>query len=110
LAWRLWKNGGAARAGRHLTTPTPIRLFFRLLWHRRPGLAFAPGDNLFSASRLAIDPDDGSIKGIQTTAPRRLGIMTGVTRAGFFVNYKENWFKTGCRGLPLTRNGIFSMF
>ena len=64
-----WKQGGGATlAGRHLRPGNRHHLH----GHRQPGaveLVDRKGDNLYTASTLAINPDNGEIKWHLQTTP-----------------------------------------
>lgn len=101
----LWKYGGAAPWLGGYYDPTTDSLFIGTSnpapWnsHKRPG------DNLYSASRLAIDPSTGKIKWHFQTTPHDGWDFDGVNELISF-DYKENG-KVVQAAATADRNGFF---
>lgn len=101
----LWKTGGAAPwLGGSYDAETDTLLFGTgnpSPWNSH----MRPGDNLFSSSRLALDPKDGSIKWHFQTTPHDGWDYDGVNELIPF-SYKENG-KTVKAAATADRNGYF---
>ncbi|MCK9533257.1 MAG: methanol/ethanol family PQQ-dependent dehydrogenase [Pseudomonas sp.] len=101
----LWKTGGAAPwLGGSYDAETDSLLFGTSNpspWNSH----MRPGDNLFSSSRLALNPDDGSIKWHFQTTPHDGWDYDGVNELVSF-SYEENG-KTVKAAATADRNGYF---
>jgi alcohol dehydrogenase (cytochrome c) len=101
----LWKSGGAATwLGGTYDADTDLMFFGTgnpAPWNSH----LRPGDNLFSSSRLAIDPDDGKIVWHFQTTPHDGWDYDGVNELISF-NYKEGG-KTIKAAATADRNGFF---
>ncbi len=101
----LWKSGGAATwLGGTYDAETDLMFFGTgnpAPWNSH----LRPGDNLFSSSRLAIDPDDGKIVWHFQTTPHDGWDYDGVNELISF-NYKEGG-KTVKAAATADRNGFF---
>ena len=101
----LWKTGGAAPwLGGSYDAETDSLLFGTSNpspWNSH----MRPGDNLFSSSRLALNPDDGSIKWHFQTTPHDGWDYDGVNELVSF-SYQENG-KTVKAAATADRNGYF---
>ena len=101
----LWKTGGAATWNGGTYDPETNLIFFGTgnpaPWnsHNRPG------DNLFSSSTLAIDPDTGVIKWHYQTTPHDGWDFDGVNEFVSFDLVKDG--KTIKAGAKADRNGFF---
>ncbi|PCM44552.1 PQQ-dependent methanol/ethanol family dehydrogenase [Marinobacter sp. ANT_B65] len=107
LTWPgdMWKNGGAATWLGGTYDAGTDSLFFGTGNPAPWNSHLRPGDNLFSSSRLAIDPDDGSIKWHFQTTPHDGWDYDGVNELISF-DYKENG-KTVKAAATADRNGFF---
>lgn len=107
LTWPgdMWKNGGAAPWLGGTYDASTDSLFFGTGNPAPWNSHLRPGDNLFSSSRLAIDPDDGSIKWHFQTTPHDGWDYDGVNELISF-DYKENG-KTVKAAATADRNGFF---
>ncbi|MCH4562464.1 PQQ-dependent methanol/ethanol family dehydrogenase [Halomonas sp. EGI 63088] len=85
----MWKTGGAATWLGGTYDPDTDTLFFGTGNPAPWNSHLRPGDNLFSSSRLAIDPDDGSIKWHFQTTPNDGWDYDGVNELISF-DYEEN--------------------
>jgi len=101
----LWKTGGAATwLGGYYDPDTDSILIGTgnpAPWNSH----MRPGDNLFSSSRLAIDPDDGKIKWHFQTTPHDGWDFDGVNELISF-DYKDGG-KTVKAAATADRNGFF---
>ncbi len=101
----LWKSGGAATwLGGTYDAETDLMFFGTgnpAPWNSH----LRPGDNLFSSSRLAIDPDDGKIVWHFQTTPHDGWDYDGVNELISF-DYKEGG-KTVKAAATADRNGFF---
>ena len=101
----LWKTGGAATwLGGYYDPDTDSLLFGTgnpSPWNSH----LRPGDNLYSSSRLALNPDDGSIKWHFQTTPHDGWDFDGVNELVSF-NYQEGG-KTIKAAATADRNGFF---
>ncbi|WP_044872358.1 methanol/ethanol family PQQ-dependent dehydrogenase [Pseudomonas sp. LFM046] len=101
----LWKTGGAAPwLGGYYDAETDSLLFGTgnpSPWNSH----LRPGDNLFSSSRLALNPDDGSIKWHFQTTPHDGWDFDGVNELVSF-DYKDGG-KTVKAAATADRNGFF---
>ena len=101
----LWKSGGAATwLGGTYDADQDLLMFGTgnpAPWNSH----LRPGDNLFSSSRVAIDPDDGSIKWHFQTTPHDGWDYDGVNELISF-DYKEKG-KTIKAAATADRNGFF---
>ncbi|MBS98460.1 MAG: PQQ-dependent dehydrogenase, methanol/ethanol family [Oceanospirillaceae bacterium] len=101
----LWKTGGAATwLGGYYDPDTDSILIGTgnpAPWNSH----MRPGDNLFSSSRLAIDPDDGTIKWHFQSTPHDGWDYDGVNELISF-DYEENG-KTVKAAATADRNGFF---
>lgn len=101
----LWQTGGAAPwLGGSYDAETDTLLFGTgnpSPWNSH----MRPGDNLFSSSRLALDPNDGSIKWHFQTTPHDGWDYDGVNELVPF-SYQENG-KTVKAAATADRNGYF---
>ncbi|OPX54706.1 alcohol dehydrogenase (cytochrome c) [Oceanospirillum multiglobuliferum] len=101
----LWKSGGAATwLGGTYDAETNL-LFFGTGNPAPWNSHLRPGDNLFSSSRLAINPDNGKIVWHFQTTPHDGWDYDGVNELISF-NYKENG-KTVKAAATADRNGFF---
>ncbi|TBW52555.1 PQQ-dependent dehydrogenase, methanol/ethanol family [Marinobacter halodurans] len=100
----MWKNGGAATWLGGTYDPETDSLFFGTGNPAPWNSHLRPGDNLFSSSRLAIDPDDGSIKWHFQTTPHDGWDYDGVNELVSF-DLKENG-KTIKAAATADRNGF----
>lgn len=101
----LWKTGGAATwlGG---TYDPDVDLIFMGTGNPSPWNShMRPGDNLYSSSRVAIDPDDGKIKWHFQTTPHDGWDFDGVNEVISF-DYKEGG-KTVKAAATADRNGFF---
>jgi len=101
----MWKNGGAATWLGGTYDPDTNSLFFGTGNPAPWNSHLRPGDNLFSSSRLAINPDDGSIKWHFQTTPHDGWDYDGVNELISF-DYKEKG-KTIKAAATADRNGFF---
>ena len=85
----MWKNGGAAPWLGGTYDQDTDTLFFGTGNPAPWNSHLRPGDNLFSSSRIAIDPDDGSIKWHFQTTPHDGWDYDGVNELISF-DYMEN--------------------
>ncbi|MNF47244.1 Quinoprotein ethanol dehydrogenase precursor [compost metagenome] len=101
----LWKTGGAAPwLGGYYDPETDSLLFGTgnpSPWNSH----LRPGDNLYSSSRLALNPDDGSIKWHFQTTPHDGWDFDGVNELVSF-NYQDGG-KTVKAAATADRNGFF---
>jgi alcohol dehydrogenase (cytochrome c) len=101
----LWKTGGAA-PWLTQTYDADTDLLFLGTGNPAPWNShMRPGDNLFSSSRLALDPDDGKIVWHFQTTPHDGWDYDGVNELVSF-NYDENG-KTVKAAATADRNGYF---
>lgn len=107
LTWPgdMWKSGGAATWLGGTYDASTDSLFFGTGNPAPWNSHLRPGDNLFSSSRLAIDPDDGSIKWHFQTTPNDGWDYDGVNELISF-DYKDNG-KTVKAAATADRNGFF---
>lgn len=101
----MWKTGGAATWLGGTYDPDTDSLFFGTGNPAPWNSHLRPGDNLFSASRVAIDPEDGSIKWHFQTTPNDGWDYDGVNELISF-DYEENG-KTVKAAATADRNGFF---
>lgn len=101
----MWKTGGAATWLGGTYDPDTDSLFFGTGNPAPWNSHLRPGDNLFSASRLAIDPEDGSIKWHFQTTPNDGWDYDGVNELISF-DYEEEG-KTVKAAATADRNGFF---
>ncbi|MBE0485387.1 PQQ-dependent methanol/ethanol family dehydrogenase [Marinobacter sp.] len=101
----MWKSGGAATWLGGTYDPETDTLFFGTGNPAPWNSHLRPGDNLFSASRVAIDPNDGSIKWHFQTTPNDGWDYDGVNELIPF-DLKENG-KTIKAAATADRNGFF---
>lgn len=100
----LWKSGGAATWLGGTYDPDVDLLFFGTGNPAPWNSHLRPGDNLFSSSRLAIDPDTGKIVWHFQTTPHDGWDYDGVNELVSF-DYKENG-KTVKAAATADRNGF----
>lgn len=100
----LWKSGGAATWLGGTYDPEVDLLFFGTGNPAPWNSHLRPGDNLFSSSRLAIDPDTGKIVWHFQTTPHDGWDYDGVNELVSF-DYKENG-KTVKAAATADRNGF----
>ncbi|MGQ7957290.1 methanol/ethanol family PQQ-dependent dehydrogenase [Pseudomonas sp. SP16.1] len=101
----LWKTGGAAPwLGGYYDADTNL-LFFGTGNPAPWNSHLRPGDNLYSSSRLALNPDDGSIKWHFQTTPHDGWDFDGVNELISF-DYQEGG-KTIKAAATADRNGFF---
>ncbi|WAJ35863.1 methanol/ethanol family PQQ-dependent dehydrogenase [Pseudomonas sp. GOM7] len=101
----LWKTGGAAPwLGGYYDADTNL-LFFGTGNPAPWNSHLRPGDNLYSSSRLALNPDDGSIKWHFQTTPHDGWDFDGVNELISF-DYQEGG-KTVKAAATADRNGFF---
>ena len=85
----LWKTGGARHLGSAVTTTRKPICCCSAPATRRPWNShLRPGDNLYSSSRLALNPDDGTIKWHFQSTPHDGWDYDGVNELVSF-NYTE---------------------
>ncbi|MCC4799176.1 dehydrogenase [Enterovibrio norvegicus] len=101
----LWKSGGAAPWLGGTYDPDTDLLFFGTGNPAPWNSHMRPGDNLFSSSRLAIDPDDGKIVWHFQTTPHDGWDFDGVNELISF-DYQEDG-KTVKAAATADRNGFF---
>lgn len=101
----MWKNGGAATWLGGTYDPETDTLFFGTGNPAPWNSHLRPGDNLFSAARVAIDPNDGSIKWHFQTTPNDGWDYDGVNELIPF-DLNENG-KTVKAAATADRNGFF---
>jgi alcohol dehydrogenase (cytochrome c) len=101
----LWKSGGAAPWLGGTYDASTNSLFFGTGNPAPWNSHLRPGDNLFSSSRLAIDPDTGKIKWHFQTTPNDGWDYDGVNELISF-DYKEGG-KTIQAAATADRNGYF---
>lgn len=101
----MWKTGGAATWLGGTYDPDTDSLFFGTGNPAPWNSHLRPGDNLFSSSRVAIDPEDGSIKWHFQTTPNDGWDYDGVNELISF-DYEENG-KTVKAAATADRNGFF---
>lgn len=101
----LWKTGGAAPWLGGTYDPDVNLLFFGTGNPAPWNSHLRPGDNLFSSSRLAIDPDTGKIVWHFQTTPNDGWDFDGVNEVVSF-DYKENGKTIKAAGTA-DRNGFF---
>jgi len=101
----LWKSGGAATWLGGTYDADTNSLFFGTGNPAPWNSHMRPGDNLFSSSRLAIDPDTGKIKWHFQTTPHDGWDYDGVNELIAF-DYKDNG-KTVKAAATADRNGYF---
>ncbi|WP_028023467.1 PQQ-dependent methanol/ethanol family dehydrogenase [Enterovibrio calviensis] len=101
----LWKSGGAAPWLGGTYDPDTDLLFFGTGNPAPWNSHMRPGDNLFSSSRLAIDPDDGKIVWHFQTTPHDGWDFDGVNELISF-DYTENG-KQIKAAATADRNGFF---
>ena len=103
----LWKTGGAAPwLGGYYDADTNL-LFFGTGNPAPWNSHLRPGDNLYSSSRLALNPDDGSIQWHFQTTPHDGWDFDGVNE---FISFDFKDPKTGKvikAGAKADRNGFF---
>ncbi len=101
----MWKTGGAATWLGGTYDADTDSLFFGTGNPAPWNSHLRPGDNLFSSSRLAIDPDDGSIKWHFQTTPNDGWDYDAVNELISF-DYKDGG-KTVKAAATADRNGFF---
>ncbi len=101
----MWKHGGAATWLGGTYDPDVDLLFFGTGNPAPWNSWLRPGDNLYSASRVAIDPDTGKIAWHFQTTPHDGWDFDGVNEFISF-DYEENG-KTVKAGATADRNGFF---
>lgn len=101
----MWKNGGAAPWLGGTYDASTNSLFFGTGNPAPWNSHLRPGDNLFSSSRLAIDPDTGKIKWHFQTTPNDGWDYDGVNELISF-DYKDG-DKTIQAAATADRNGFF---
>lgn len=101
----LWKHGGAAPWLGGTYDPETNLLFFGTGNPAPWNSHLRPGDNYFSSSRLAINPDNGEIVWHFQTTPHDGWDYDGVNEVVSF-NYRENG-KTVRAAATADRNGFF---
>ncbi|MDI5934537.1 PQQ-dependent methanol/ethanol family dehydrogenase [Halomonas kalidii] len=101
----MWKTGGAATWLGGTYDPDTDSLFFGTGNPAPWNSHLRPGDNLFSSSRVALDPDDGSIKWHFQTTPNDGWDYDGVNELISF-DYEENG-TTVKAAATADRNGFF---
>ncbi len=101
----LWKNGGAATWLGGTYDPDTDLLFFGTGNPAPWNSHLRPGDNLYSSSRLAIDPDTGKIVWHFQTTPHDGWDFDGVNEVVSF-DYKDNGKTVKAAGTA-DRNGFF---
>ncbi|MBU0539853.1 MAG: methanol/ethanol family PQQ-dependent dehydrogenase [Gammaproteobacteria bacterium] len=101
----MWKTGGAATWLGGTYDPEVDLLFFGTGNPAPWNSHLRPGDNLYSASRLAIDPDTGKIVWHFQTTPHDGWDFDGVNELVSF-NYKQGG-KTIQAAATADRNGFF---
>jgi alcohol dehydrogenase (cytochrome c) len=101
----LWKTGGAAPWLGGLYDPETNLLLFGTGNPAPWNSHLRPGDNLYSSSRLALNPDDGTIKWHFQTTPHDGWDFDGVNEVVSF-NYQEGG-KTIQAAATADRNGFF---
>jgi alcohol dehydrogenase (cytochrome c) len=101
----LWKTGGAAPWLGGLYDPETNLLLFGTGNPAPWNSHLRPGDNLYSSSRLALNPDDGTIKWHFQTTPHDGWDFDGVNEVVSF-NYLEGG-KTITAAATADRNGFF---
>ncbi len=101
----LWKTGGAATWLGGYYDPETNQLLFGAGNPAPWNSHLRPGDNLYSSSRLALNPDDGTIKWHFQTTPHDGWDFDGVNELISF-NYDENG-KTVKAAATADRNGFF---
>ena len=101
----LWKNGGAATWLGGTYDPDTDLLFFGTGNPAPWNSHLRPGDNLYSSSRLAINPDTGKIVWHFQTTPHDGWDFDGVNEVISF-DYKANG-KTVKAAATADRNGFF---
>jgi alcohol dehydrogenase (cytochrome c) len=101
----MWKTGGAATWLGGTYDPEPDTLFFGTGNPAPWNAHLRPGDNLYSASRVAINPNDGSIKWHFQTTPNDGWDYDGVNELISF-DLKEKG-KTIKAAATADRNGFF---
>jgi len=101
----LWKSGGAAPWLGGTYDPETDSLFFGTGNPAPWNSHLRPGDNYFSSSRLAIDPDTGKIKWHFQTTPHDGWDYDGVNEVISF-NYEDQG-KTVRAAATADRNGFF---
>ena len=107
LTWPgdMWKNGGAATWLGGTYDASTDSIFFGTGNPAPWNSHLRPGDNLFSSSRLAIDPDDGSIKWHFQTTPHDGWDYDGVNELVSF-DYTDKNGKTVKAAATADRNGF----
>jgi alcohol dehydrogenase (cytochrome c) len=101
----MWKAGGAATWLGGTYDPDTDRIFMGTGNPAPWNSHLRPGDNLYSASRVAIDPDTGKIDWHFQTTPHDGWDFDGVNELVSF-DYKENG-KTIKAAATADRNGFF---
>ncbi|MEM1143674.1 MAG: PQQ-dependent methanol/ethanol family dehydrogenase [Pseudomonadota bacterium] len=101
----MWKTGGAATWNGGTYDPDVDLVFFGTGNPAPWNSHLRPGDNLYSSSRLAIDPDTGKIVWHFQTTPHDGWDYDGVNELVSF-DYKENGKKIKAAGTA-DRNGFF---
>ncbi|MEM0911108.1 MAG: methanol/ethanol family PQQ-dependent dehydrogenase, partial [Pseudomonadota bacterium] len=101
----LWKSGGAATWLGGTYDASTNSLFFGTGNPAPWNSHLRPGDNLFSSSRVAIDPDTGKIKWHFQTTPHDGWDYDGVNELVSF-DYEDNG-KTVKAAATADRNGFF---
>ncbi len=101
----LWKTGGAAPWLGGYYDPETNQLLFGTGNPAPWNSHLRPGDNLYSSSRLALNPDDGTIKWHFQTTPHDGWDYDGVNELVSF-NYQDGG-KTVKAAATADRNGFF---
>jgi len=101
----LWKTGGAAPWLGGYYDPETNQLLFGTGNPSPWNSHLRPGDNLYSSSRLALNPDDGTIKWHFQTTPHDGWDFDGVNELVSF-NYQDGG-KTVKAAATADRNGFF---
>jgi alcohol dehydrogenase (cytochrome c) len=101
----MWKSGGAATWLGGTYDPELDLLFFGTGQPAPWNSWLRPGDNLYTSSTLAIDPDDGEIKWHYQTTPHDGWDFDGVNEFIPFELEKDG--KTIQAGAKADRNGFF---
>ena len=101
----MWKSGGAATWLGGTYDPELDLLFFGTGQPAPWNSWLRPGDNLYSSSTLAIDPDDGEIKWHYQTTPHDGWDFDGVNEFIPFELEKDG--QTIQAGAKADRNGFF---
>jgi alcohol dehydrogenase (cytochrome c) len=101
----MWKSGGASTWNGGLYDPETNSLFFGTGNPAPWNSWLRPGDNLYSSSTLALDPDTGEIKWHMQTTPHDGWDFDGVNEFVSFDLKKDG--KVIKAGAKADRNGFF---